>query len=547
MKLVQRTKYVAAAFLFVFASTALSFVNVKFASALSMQWTGSGDGTSFSDSGNWSVATVPQAGDVLTFDVTSLTQIKTLNNDITGLSLDGIIFTGTINSNYVYRIQGNDITLNGNIQNTITGTNAAYAVPVVQTNLTLSNDVVVSKVTIGVQGSTLNLQSHTLTFSGTAACGLTLYSNVSGTGALALTGVGVNLRGTNTSFSGAIDITGIVSAGVAAFGASSAGTTLSGDGSLDVVHSDNQTLSEPFTLGGTGYFGSSQNYYGCSGASSPAVSLTLNGGVTLTSDFLYDGENNLIINAPYTPNGHAFTVAGGAVGTLTTPQGEVSAPEQTIPLDGSSSTYVGVGNHQTAVLNGTRDQISVQAGGTLKGTGTANTVYVDANGKIAPGNSPGTLTVLTTFNLGGAYEAELLNDTSYDKLAVGADFSGAGNAVSLYTGSTLNLALYNGWSIKQGNTFTIIDNLSSTAISGTFDGLAEGAQLSTGGITFSISYVGGDGNDVVLTALNTGSDPSAPNTGVLQIARKNPLVVAGLGIVTAIVLVAIAQRRRQTK
>lgn len=546
MKQVQKAKYVAAAFLFVFASTALSFVNVKFASALSVQWTGAGNGTSFSDTANWSSGVAPQSGDVLTFDVTSLTQQKALTNDITGLNLGGIIFTGTVNGNYVYRIQGNAITLSGNIQNTITGTNAAYAIPAVQTSLTLGADVEVSKVTIGVQGSTLDLQSHSLTLSGTTPCGYALYSDVSGTGGLNLTAVGINLRGTNT-FSGPVNITGIAAGGIAAFGTSSAGTTLSGDGSLDVVHTDNQTLSEPFTLGGTGYFGSSQNYYGCSGISNAPVTLTLNGGVTLTSDFLYDGDNNLIVTEPFTQNGHAFTVAGGVAGSLTTPQGESSAPEEIIPLDGTSSTAVNVGTHQTAVLNGTRDQINVQAGGTLKGTGTVNAVYVDASGKIAPGNSPGTLTILNTFNLSGSYEAEVLNDTSYDKLAVGATYSGAGSAVTLSAGSTLNLVLYKGWSIKQGNAFTIIDNLSSTAVSGTFDGLAEGAQVSISGITFNISYVGGDGNDVVLTALNTGTDPSVPNTGVLQIARKNPLVVAGLGIVTAIVLVAIAQRRRQTK
>jgi len=36
---------------------------------------------------------------------------------------------------------------------------------------------------------------------------------------------------------------------------------------------------------------------------------------------------------------------------------------------------------------------------------------------------------------------------------------------------------------------------------GTFDGLPEGARFTSGGQTFAISYLGGSGNDVVLTAL----------------------------------------------
>jgi hypothetical protein len=190
--------------------------------------------------------------------------------------------------------------------------------------------------------------------------------------------------------------------------------------------------------------------------------------------------------------------------------------------------------------------IGVNAGGTLKGTGTANGVYVDDGGVIAPGNSPGTLTVLDNFTLTGTYEAELLNKSTYDKLAIGENYTGSSNAVFLNSGASLNVVLFDGWTIKKGDTFTIIDNLSETDVEGTFEGLAEGGQLTVDGITFSISYVGGDGNDVVLTALNTGDDPSAPNTGALQVVRKSPLVVAGFGIVTAALLITLAVRRRQT-
>jgi subtilisin-like proprotein convertase family protein len=50
-----------------------------------------------------------------------------------------------------------------------------------------------------------------------------------------------------------------------------------------------------------------------------------------------------------------------------------------------------------------------------------------------------------------------------------------------------------------GQKFVIINNDLSDAITGTFSGLAEGATNTAGGYKFAISYVGGTGNDVVLT------------------------------------------------
>ena len=545
MKLAQKTKYSIAALLFVFATTALSFADVKFASALAVQWTGDGNGTSFSDADNWSNDAVPQDGDELTFSVTGLTESVTLDNDVVGLSVDGITFTGTVTDYNVYTLEGEPLTLNGDVLNTITGTNADFAIPAIQNNLTLSSDVTVNKVNINGEGATLNLQAHALTVAGTASCGLSLNSTLSGSGALNLTGTRLNLRGTSGSYTGAINVTGSAWAAPTAFGTAAAGTTVSGSGELSVVHMSDVSVAEPFTFGGSGSFSAVQNFTGCSGGSDTTHTLTLTGGVTLTSDFLYKGENNLVVTAPYTKNGHAFTVGSGVAGTLTTPDGQSAAPKETTQLDGDSTTFVNVGTNQTAFLNGTRDSISVQNGGVLKGTGTANSVNVEEGGKIAPGNSPGTLTILDSFTLSGTYEAELLSTSSYDKLEVGENYSGGSNAVFLNSGATLGLVLSDGWTIKQGDAFTIIDNRSSTAVEGTFEGLAEGAQLALSGVTFNISYVGGYGNDIVLTALNDGNDPNAPNTGALQLVQKNPLVIAGLGIAAAALLIAAAVRRRQ--
>jgi hypothetical protein len=61
-----------------------------------------------------------------------------------------------------------------------------------------------------------------------------------------------------------------------------------------------------------------------------------------------------------------------------------------------------------------------------------------------------------------------------------------------------------------GDSFVIIANDSNDAVSGTFAALAEGATVSDGIYAYSITYVGGDGNDVVLTFMGCPSDVSGP-------------------------------------
>ncbi|WP_340375069.1 autotransporter [Streptomyces sp. SS7] len=56
---------------------------------------------------------------------------------------------------------------------------------------------------------------------------------------------------------------------------------------------------------------------------------------------------------------------------------------------------------------------------------------------------------------------------------------------------------------------TVLDHTGRGAVSGTFDGLREGAEVRLGDTVYRISYRGGDGNDVVLTADAAGSSPSA--------------------------------------
>ncbi len=64
-----------------------------------------------------------------------------------------------------------------------------------------------------------------------------------------------------------------------------------------------------------------------------------------------------------------------------------------------------------------------------------------------------------------------------------------------------------------GSVYTIIDNASDQIVSGTFQGLPEGAPVVAAGYVFRLSYAGGTGNDVTLTLLDpNGADLDIPVT-----------------------------------
>jgi hypothetical protein len=84
----------------------------------------------------------------------------------------------------------------------------------------------------------------------------------------------------------------------------------------------------------------------------------------------------------------------------------------------------------------------------------------------------------------------------YDQVAITGGLNLAGAALTVHPGVAIGL----------GTQLEIVSNDGSDAVSGTFNGLAEGATVTaTDGQTFTISYQGGDGNDVVLTRANASA------------------------------------------
>jgi autotransporter-associated beta strand protein len=164
---------------------------------------------------------------------------------------------------------------------------------------------------------------------------------------------------------------------------------------------------------------------------------------------------------------------------------------------------------------------TVGGNGAIDGPLTGNSGSTDS-----PGHSPGILnTGSLTLMTGAVFNAEIGGNTAgtgpghYDQeVVIGTVHLG---------GATLKLSLFNGYVPRAGDTYVIISNDSSDAIPDTFAGLAEGATIGPSflgnGRTASITYKGGDGNDVAVIVAATVSPPTAGITGPMSGVRGQPL------------------------
>jgi len=116
-------------------------------------------------------------------------------------------------------------------------------------------------------------------------------------------------------------------------------------------------------------------------------------------------------------------------------------------------------------------------------------------GNLRPGNSPAILTTGSlSFNSAADFFVELNGATAgsgYDQVKVSGTVTL--DSATLHTGV--------GFQPVNNSTFTIIDNDGSDPVTNTFNGLPEAGTLNIDGRPFRISYTGGTGNDVTLTAL----------------------------------------------
>jgi autotransporter-associated beta strand protein len=131
---------------------------------------------------------------------------------------------------------------------------------------------------------------------------------------------------------------------------------------------------------------------------------------------------------------------------------------------------------------------TVSAGALKAGAGL---LIVNGNATFSGnGSTPATLVV----TLAGAMR------NNQDKLIV--------NGIVTLNDPELLVGFNNGFAPPVGSNFVIIANDGVDPVMGTFHSKPEGASFVSGGTTFGISYVGGDGNDVALTVVNATPTPT---------------------------------------
>ncbi|MDG3007728.1 Ig-like domain repeat protein [Paludisphaera mucosa] len=153
-------------------------------------------------------------------------------------------------------------------------------------------------------------------------------------------------------------------------------------------------------------------------------------------------------------------------------------------------------------ITGSDSSVVTSYGGTISGTGTVGSLdhAGGSSGAVDPGTGGGTT---GTFTTSGGYQVGTHGTTHIDigGTTAGSTYDQIANTTSGsvdITGSTIDVSLVGGFVPAIGDEFIVIDKQNSGAVTGTFLNLAEGDTFRSGVVTYQVSYVGGNGNDVTL-------------------------------------------------
>jgi len=237
---------------------------------------------------------------------------------------------------------------------------------------------------------------------------------------------------------------------------------------------------------------------------------------------------------------HTLTVdsiRGAAGGTITKTGAGTLVVSNTHELGGGSMVQIDGG---TVRMNSIATPTSaggftVNAGGTLSGTGDLGTatVFVSTLGTVSPGPGPATLNIGGNLDIfaDGTFVAELGGTRPgdgtgfYDQLQVGGD--------AAFDQATLSISTFGGFRAGVSDIFYIL--ITGGTATGQFKGLPEGARFtSTDGFSGRITYLANWTGDQATSTLTGGNDVALyaiPEPGSLSL-----LCFAGLG--------ALACRRR---
>jgi autotransporter-associated beta strand protein len=279
------------------------------------------------------------------------------------------------------------------------------------------------------------------------------------------------------------------------------------------------TLTGPSTAGslsmsggsisGTGLLELSGNLQATSAPTGPAtISAPLELNATPTVTVNPGTPPELKIAGPITQTGGTRGITKAGTGTLL--------------LDGTNTytgpTTVSAGTLQLAGATQT-GPFTIEQNGTLAGSGTVGaTTIAGTLIPAAPGLNTGALSFGATGRLDDTIAAAT-QGTIPSVLATGA--------VAIDPSAVLNLALSHGIALPHGTSVALLGNDGSDAIEGHFDGTPDNDVLSTlEGVPLAVSYEGGDGNDLALTAGNVPPQVGSIDASSSSLEAGRPLALS---------------------
>ncbi|WP_279387970.1 choice-of-anchor U domain-containing protein [Thiobaca trueperi] len=381
------------------------------------------------------------------------------------------------------------------------------------TNLGTDGVTLSGGVTFATAGNTLTatntfaIDTGGAFFNQTGGGHLTLSNQVSGDGLLTKTGGGsMTLSGNNDALAGGVTINNGTVNATSTVESLGYGSVTLGGGML--VLTDAGTIANDITVSGAATISNSD-------------AVTLSGVISGSGILTKTGAGNLTLAGANTYSGGTTVSSGTLIGTSTSLQGAMTNNATVEFAQAADGTYSGImsgtgGLTKTGAGTLTLSGANTYTGATTVSAGTlliqgslAGSVAATAGTRLGATGGVGTTgsvaTGALTIAAGGTLAAEINGTTAgtgYDQMNV----TGAVNV----SGATLALTL--GFTPAAGNSFILINNDSTDAMTGAFSTVTVGGtpvtvtsnRFTTGGLIYEISTSGGtDSNDLTLTVVDT--------------------------------------------
>lgn len=495
-----------------------------------------------------------------------------VNNDLAAnTNIAGILFTGDKGATCVagsfddgYVLSGNSISLSDNVEDSTTNYGCSSFRSQLDMDITTTVNVAVdvevtdSVAPVGV--NEINFGANELSFCRVGDAGrLTKYFNQSyntkltGTGILRLACEATYFYGltSDSTFGNVIAESGTsITGSTTLFGSSETRTLTFKDGATFGFSEDSSTgdvefksalvfvgdgidsnyctstdyandcgSGKPENVVVTGYRGSVSNSKNNYPDPATYYKSTFTGPITFSSDTIIQAQSDVTLTGALTgnfkvglfPGSRGSLTLNGSSNSTATANGVIKpiVIEQKLKNVTSDLYYYYGYNAVLSKDNDVAFKIEIHDGAKLKGEGKIAGIDIKTGGILAPGNSPGCIVSTSGLTLAGTFEAEIASTTA----CTGYDQTDVTGTVNI-TGGTLTTTFLSSFVPKANDTFTIIKNDAADAVTGTFTGKADDSRFDVAGVTFEINYNGGDGNDVVLTAVSVPASATTPDTGI---------------------------------